>query len=181
MPDSVGGLFRIHCATCAGLCSVRFAPKGCAACTVLCTLKTNSESAIYRAKQQRVNKTLSAYPIIRLHQPLPSFSQAHELCSPAPENDGGRSNSHTEVCLYDHLKSNSIPDERNFRPKTLEDFIGQGDSKKTLRLMLDSAHQRSATLEHVVFYGRPGLGKTPWRQSSPPSRIPSILEMVSSS
>ncbi len=56
--------------------------------------------------------------------------------------------------------SNSISDERNFRPKTLEDFIGQGDLKKTLRLMLNSAHQRSATLEHVVFYGGPGLGKT---------------------
>jgi Holliday junction resolvasome RuvABC ATP-dependent DNA helicase subunit len=39
--------------------------------------------------------------------------------------------------------SNSISDERNFRPKTLEDFIGQGDLKKTLRLILDSAHQSS--------------------------------------
>jgi len=47
--------------------------------------------------------------------------------------------------------SNSISDERNFRPKTLEEFIGQGDLKKTLSLMLDSAHQRSAVLEHVVF------------------------------
>jgi hypothetical protein len=51
--------------------------------------------------------------------------------------------------------NNSISDERNFRPKTLEDFIGQSDLKKTLRLMLDSAHQRSATLERVVFYGGP--------------------------
>ena len=42
--------------------------------------------------------------------------------------------------------SNSISDERNFRPKTLEEFIGQGDLKKTLSLMLDSAHQRSAVL-----------------------------------
>ena len=48
---------------------------------------------------------------------------------------------------------------RNFRPKTLEDFSGQGDLKKTLRLMLDSAHQRFATPEHVVFYGGPGLEK----------------------
>ncbi len=53
----------------------------------------------------------------------------------------------------------SLSDERNFRPKTLEDFIGQGDLKKTLRLMLDSAHQRSTALEHVVFYG--GTGETP--------------------
>ncbi|MBE3066591.1 MAG: AAA family ATPase, partial [Chloroflexi bacterium] len=57
-------------------------------------------------------------------------------------------------------QSNLLSDERNFRPKTLEEFIDQGDLKKTLRLMLDSAHQRSAVLEHVVFYGGPGLGKT---------------------
>jgi Holliday junction DNA helicase RuvB len=56
--------------------------------------------------------------------------------------------------------SNSISDERNFRPQTLEEFIGQSDLKKRLRLMLDSAHQRAATLEYVVFYGGPGLGKT---------------------
>ncbi len=39
--------------------------------------------------------------------------------------------------------NNSISDERNFRPKTLENFIGQGGLKKTLRLMLDSTHQSS--------------------------------------
>ena len=55
--------------------------------------------------------------------------------------------------------SNTISDERNFHPQTLEEFVGQSNLKKTLRLMLDSAHQRSAVLEHVVFYGGPGLGK----------------------
>ncbi len=65
----------------------------------------------------------------------------------------------TEVSLYDHPASNSISDERNFRPKTLEDFIGQGDLKKTLRLMRDSPHQHSAVLEYVVFYGGTGLGE----------------------
>src|SRR5271157_1952557 len=54
----------------------------------------------------------------------------------------------------------SLSDERNLRPKALEDFIGQGNLKKTLRPTLDSAHQRSATLEHVVFNGGLGLGKT---------------------
>jgi len=54
----------------------------------------------------------------------------------------------------------SVADERNFRPKRLEDFIGQEEVKQTLRLMLDSAHKRAAILEHVVFFGPPGLGKT---------------------
>jgi Holliday junction resolvasome RuvABC ATP-dependent DNA helicase subunit len=53
-------------------------------------------------------------------------------------------------------QSNSISDERNFRPQTLEELVDQSDLKETLRLMLDSAHQQSATLEHVVFYGSPG-------------------------
>lgn len=56
--------------------------------------------------------------------------------------------------------SNPISDERNFRPKPLYDFIGQGDLKMTLRLMLSSAQKWAATLEYVVFYGAPGLGKT---------------------
>jgi Holliday junction DNA helicase RuvB len=51
-------------------------------------------------------------------------------------------------------------DERNFRPELLAEFVGQGEVKKPLRLMLDSAMHRKAVLEHIVFYGGPGLGKT---------------------
>ena len=54
----------------------------------------------------------------------------------------------------------TVADERNFRPKRLDEFIGQTEVKKTLRLMLDSAHTRGTVLEHVVFFGSPGLGKT---------------------
>jgi len=53
-----------------------------------------------------------------------------------------------------------VADERNFRPKALDDFIGQAEIKKTLRLMLDSAQTRNTVLEHVIFFGPPGLGKT---------------------
>ncbi|MBI1793420.1 MAG: Holliday junction branch migration DNA helicase RuvB [Chloroflexi bacterium] len=54
----------------------------------------------------------------------------------------------------------SIINERNFRPQRLEEFIGQKDLKRTLRLMLDASKTRGALLEHVVFFGAPGLGKT---------------------
>ena len=50
--------------------------------------------------------------------------------------------------------------ERNFRPQTLGDFIGQRQLKQTMQLMLYSAKTRKATLEHVAFFGGPGLGKT---------------------
>ena len=51
-------------------------------------------------------------------------------------------------------------EERNFRPLTLNDFIGQSRIKQTLGLMLNSARLQDAALEHVCFYGGPGLGKT---------------------
>lgn len=53
-----------------------------------------------------------------------------------------------------------IPDERTFRPTSLADFVGQAAIKATLGLMLQSAKVRRTTLEHVCFYGGPGLGKT---------------------
>ena len=51
-------------------------------------------------------------------------------------------------------------EERNFRPLTLSEFIGQARIKQTLGLMLNSARIQGMPLEHVVFYGPPGLGKT---------------------
>ncbi len=50
--------------------------------------------------------------------------------------------------------------EFSFRPQRLEDFIGQTGLKQNLRIFLDAARQRQEALEHVLFYGPPGLGKT---------------------
>lgn len=51
-------------------------------------------------------------------------------------------------------------DERNFRPKTLASFIGQEQMKITLSMMTRSATKRQRTIEHLAFFGGPGLGKT---------------------
>ncbi|MBI9044593.1 MAG: Holliday junction branch migration DNA helicase RuvB [Anaerolineaceae bacterium] len=51
-------------------------------------------------------------------------------------------------------------DERNFRPLSLDDFVGQTKLKKTLGMMLESAQIRKVAMEHVCFFGGPGLGKT---------------------
>ncbi len=48
----------------------------------------------------------------------------------------------------------------NLRPKRLVDFIGQEQLKKQLNIFISAAKQRKETLEHVLFYGPPGLGKT---------------------
>jgi len=46
------------------------------------------------------------------------------------------------------------------RPLSLNDFFGQDDIKKSLSVYIDSAKQRSASLDHTLFFGPPGLGKT---------------------
>ena len=48
----------------------------------------------------------------------------------------------------------------SLRPKTLEDYIGQDKVKENLKVYIDAAKLRSESLDHVLLYGPPGLGKT---------------------
>ncbi len=50
--------------------------------------------------------------------------------------------------------------EGSLRPQTLKDYIGQKKAKEILRVYIEAARQRNDTLDHVLFYGPPGLGKT---------------------
>ena len=50
--------------------------------------------------------------------------------------------------------------EGSLRPRTLEEYIGQEKTKNTLRIYIEAAKQRHDALDHVLFYGHPGLGKT---------------------
>ncbi len=50
--------------------------------------------------------------------------------------------------------------ENNIRPKKFNDYIGQTQLKDTLRISLEAAKQRNQPLDHLLFYGPPGLGKT---------------------
>ena len=50
--------------------------------------------------------------------------------------------------------------EVSLRPKTLEDYIGQEKVKENLKIYMDAALGRCETLDHVLLYGPPGLGKT---------------------
>ena len=50
--------------------------------------------------------------------------------------------------------------EGNLRPQTLDEYIGQEKTKNTLRIYIEAAKQRHDALDHVLFYGPPGLGKT---------------------
>ena len=50
--------------------------------------------------------------------------------------------------------------ELTLRPKTLDDYIGQDKVKENLRIYIKAALQRNESLDHVLLYGPPGLGKT---------------------
>ena len=50
--------------------------------------------------------------------------------------------------------------EQALRPQTLDEYIGQARMKDSLRICIDAAKQRGETLDHTIFYGPPGLGKT---------------------
>ncbi|MBD5538547.1 MAG: Holliday junction branch migration DNA helicase RuvB [Desulfovibrio sp.] len=46
------------------------------------------------------------------------------------------------------------------RPRSLDDFIGQDELRANLRVFIDAARERGKALDHTLFYGNPGLGKT---------------------
>jgi len=61
-------------------------------------------------------------------------------------------------------KAENLPDEvvfeNNLRPQKLTDFVGQEQIKQNLNISIEAARKRGDTLEHVLLYGNPGLGKT---------------------
>ncbi len=58
------------------------------------------------------------------------------------------------------IQEEDIVVEKNLRPQTLEEYIGQEKAKKNLKVYIEAAKQRKEPLDHVLFFGPPGLGKT---------------------
>ncbi len=58
------------------------------------------------------------------------------------------------------LTQEDVKIEGSLRPKCLADYIGQTKVKENLKIYIEAAKQRSDALDHVLFYGPPGLGKT---------------------
>ena len=53
-----------------------------------------------------------------------------------------------------------LPSEVSLRPKSLDEYVGQDEIKRNLRVFIEAAKARSEALDHVLFHGSPGLGKT---------------------
>ena len=62
--------------------------------------------------------------------------------------------------LLDNNKTNEDESELSLRPSTLEEYVGQSAIKDNLKVFIKAALERKETLDHVLLYGPPGLGKT---------------------
>lgn len=58
------------------------------------------------------------------------------------------------------LTQEDVKIEGSLRPQYLKDYIGQQKAKESLSIYIEAAKQRQDSLDHVLFYGPPGLGKT---------------------
>ena len=62
------------------------------------------------------------------------------------------------------IAADGLPEEQNYevglRPRTLQEYVGQSKTKKNLQVFIDAACKRQEALDHVLFFGPPGLGKT---------------------
>ena len=58
------------------------------------------------------------------------------------------------------LTADDLDVERTLRPQRLDDYLGQEHIKQSLRILIEAARSRGECLDHVIFSGPPGLGKT---------------------
>jgi Holliday junction DNA helicase RuvB len=66
----------------------------------------------------------------------------------------------TERIVSPKKKSEEVGLDVSLRPQSLGEYIGQDRVKDNLRILIEAAQVRGETLDHVLFYGPPGLGKT---------------------
>ena len=67
----------------------------------------------------------------------------------------------TEIHINDPQPfEEDLIDEKSLRPNKMEDFIGQKDVVESLKLYIEAAKNRNESLDHVLLFGPPGLGKT---------------------
>lgn len=81
--------------------------------------------------------------------PRPAYSQA-----------GVGATDHGDRFVTGNLTSDDLDVERTLRPQKLDDYCGQEHIKQSLRILIEAAQSRGECLDHVIFSGPPGLGKT---------------------
>ena len=77
-----------------------------------------------------------------------------------PGNSPAASMAHGERMVGSELTPEDLDVDRTLRPQRLDDYCGQEHIKQSLRVLIEAAQSRGETLDHVIFSGPPGLGKT---------------------
>src|SRR5438094_541752 len=99
------------------------------------------------------------------HLPYPPRTRAGR----APGAVAGAAAGEGEGCVSERARAqvttpDALPDERltdaALRPSRLDEFVGQAKVKESLQIAIDAAKQRREPLDHTLFFGPPGLGKT---------------------
>lgn len=66
----------------------------------------------------------------------------------------------SERLIAADIKPEDLTTEMGLRPQSLQEYIGQLKAKQNLQVFIDAARKRQEALDHVLFFGPPGLGKT---------------------
>ncbi len=76
------------------------------------------------------------------------------------ENDTVEFDFENRFLSNEYRPSTDAEVELSLRPRTLDEYIGQAKAKENLKIYIDAAKMRHESLDHVLLYGPPGLGKT---------------------
>ena len=85
-------------------------------------------------------------------------NSAKKAPHPNPLLGGEGAKRKTTVVAAENLGDDKF--ENSIRPQDFDNFIGQPDVKRNMRVFIKAAQKRGETLDHALFYGPPGLGKT---------------------
>jgi transcriptional regulator with AAA-type ATPase domain len=107
--------------------------------------------------------TLGGYAIVGVAVFAMRTTIPHAASTVANESCFHRSIERTQMTDSDRLISSARRAEdvdAALRPKSLEEFVGQKAARENLRVFIQAAKSRGEALDHVLFFGPPGLGKT---------------------
>lgn len=65
-----------------------------------------------------------------------------------------------ERIITPEFQCEDLEDDKSLRPQRLQDYVGQSRTKEKLEIFIEASRQRRESLDHVLLYGPPGLGKT---------------------
>ncbi len=87
--------------------------------------------------------------------------ESEDLWADAPRgNAASQGREDAERLVTGDLTADDLDVERSLRPQRLDDYCGQEHIKQSLRILIQAAQSRGECLDHVIFSGPPGLGKT---------------------